>query len=127
MIHINDTWELLMKQYIHIDCPYCQSDDLVKNGHSENGTQRYRCNSCKRSFQWEYTYPAWLPGTKEQIETQTLNGSGVRDISRNLDIAKNTVIAALKKNACRGQLSLRRPPGGETIGHVRRGYLRRSG
>ena len=97
MIPLNDIKESLMKQYSPIDCPYCQSDDLVKNGHSENGTQRYRCNACKRSFQWEYTYPAWLPGTKEQIEAQTLNGSGVRDISRNLGIAKNTVMAELKK------------------------------
>ncbi len=126
-MHINDTGELLMKQYIHRDGPYCPRDELVKNGHRENGTQRYRCNFCQRSFQWESTYPAWVPGTKAQIETQTLNGSGVRDIRRNLDLAKNTVIAALKKNACRGQLSLRRPPEGETIDHVRRGYLRRSG
>jgi transposase len=100
MIHVNDIGDLLMPQYMHIDCPSCQSDDLVKNGHRENGTQRYRCNSCQRSFQWEYTYPAWFPGTKEQIETQTLNGSGVRDISRTLGIAKHTVIAELKKNAC---------------------------
>jgi transposase-like protein len=35
-----------MKQYIQITCPYCQHDDLVKNGHSENGTQRYRCKAC---------------------------------------------------------------------------------
>lgn len=86
-----------MKQYVKIECPHCDSDDLVKNGHSENGTQRYRCNACKRSFQWEYTYTAWMPGVKEQIEEQTLNSSGVRDISRNLGIAKNTVISALKK------------------------------
>ena len=86
-----------MNQYIQIECPYCTSHDLVKNGHSENRTQRYRCNACRRSFQWEYTYTAWLPGIKEDIEEQTLNSSGVRDISRNLDISKNTVIAELKK------------------------------
>lgn len=97
MMYHHAPWELLMKQSIHIDCPYCHSENLVKHGQSENGTQRYRYNSCKRSFQWEDTYPAWLPGTKEQIESQTLNGSGVRDISRNLGIAKNTVIAELKK------------------------------
>jgi len=86
-----------MKQYIQITCPFCQSDDLVKNGHSENGTQRDRCHSCRKSFQWEYRYRAWLPEVKEQIVEQTLNSSGIRDISRNLGIAKNTVIAELKK------------------------------
>jgi transposase-like protein len=85
-----------MKQYLPINCPYCQRNDLVKNGQSENGPQRYRCHACHRSFQWEDTSPAWLPGTKAPIETQTLNGSGVRDISRHLGIAKHTVIAELK-------------------------------
>lgn len=86
-----------MKQYIKIICRHCGSDDLVKNGHSENGTQRYRCNHCRKSFQTEYNYNAWKPGTKEQIEKQTLNSSGVRDISRNLGVSKNTVISDLKK------------------------------
>ncbi|MCW5198427.1 hypothetical protein VU06_01605 [Desulfobulbus sp. F3] len=36
---------------------------------------------------------AWKPGFKEQIEMQTLNSGGVRDISRTLDISKNTVIS----------------------------------
>ena len=92
-----------MKQYIQITCPHCKSEDLVKNGHSENGTQRYRCKACRGSFQWNYTYRAWQPGIKEQIATQTLNSSGVRDISRNLKISKNTVIAELKKNSSGGQ------------------------
>jgi transposase-like protein len=69
----------------------------VKNGHSENGTQRFLCKSCKKSFQLDYAYNAWRPGVKEQIETQTLNSSGVRDISRNLGISKSTVISELKK------------------------------
>ena len=88
-----------MKQYIHIECPHCDSEDLVKNGKSENGTQRYRCHACRRSFQWEYTSRAWLPDVKQQIESQTLNGSGVRDIGRNLGISKDTVVATLKKKS----------------------------
>ncbi|MGX9728595.1 MAG: transposase-like zinc-binding domain-containing protein [Candidatus Electronema sp. VV] len=86
-----------MKQYIEIKCRYCGAEDLVKNGLSENGTHRYRCNKCKKSFQHDYTYNAWKPGVKEQIEMQTLNSGGVRDISRNLDISKNTVISELRK------------------------------
>jgi transposase len=92
-----------MKQYIEIRCRHCGADDLVKNGRSENGTQRYRCNECERSFQNEYSYNAWKPGVKDQIETQTVNSSGVRDIGRNLGISKNTVISELKKNSCRSE------------------------
>ncbi len=92
-----------MKQYIRITCRRCSEDDLVKNGHSRNGTQRYLYRRCGKSFQAEYSYNAWLPGIKEQIETQTLNSSGVRDISRNLGISKSTVISELKKNSGRGE------------------------
>ena len=88
-----------MKHYHIIRCTFCGSEDLVKNGHSENETQRWRCNSCKKSFQLSYKYKAWEPGVKEQIMELTLNSSGVRDISRTLHINKNTVISELKKNA----------------------------
>ena len=86
-----------MRQYSTIICRYCGGDDLVKNGHSRNGTQRYRCNRCQKSFQTQYSYHAWEPGVKEQIEVQTLNSCGVSDISRNLEISKSTVISELKK------------------------------
>jgi len=86
-----------MKHYQQIKCPHCGSEDMVKNGHSENSTQRYRCKSCKGSFQIDYTYNARKPGVKDQIETQILNCSGIRDVSRNLQISKNTVISELKK------------------------------
>ena len=79
-------------------CVYCQDTDLVKNGHSENGTQRWRCKHCRKSFQLVYSYHARKPGVKEQITELTLNSSGVRDISRILKISQNTVISELKKN-----------------------------
>lgn len=87
-----------MKQYAEIKCPKCGKSDLVRNGHSKNGEQRYRCNICRKCFQIDYSYNACRPGIKEQIEKQTLNSNGVRDISRNLGIAKGTVISELKKN-----------------------------
>jgi transposase-like protein len=39
-----------------ITCSHCDSSDLVKNGHSENGTQRWRSN--------EKYCPSWLPLTQ---------------------------------------------------------------
>jgi len=81
-----------------ITCIHCNGSDLVRNGHSENGTQRWRCHQCKKSFQLIYRYNAHKPGVKEQITVLILNSSGVRDISRSLKINKNTVISELKKN-----------------------------
>ena len=75
----------------------CSGSDLQKNGHSENGTQRWRCNHCGKSFQLTYRYHARKPGVKEQIIPLTLNRSGVRDTGRILGINKNTVVSELKK------------------------------
>src|SRR5258706_6440388 len=88
-----------MQHYHNIKCPHCKGLDLVKNGHSRNGTQRWRCNSCKKSFQLEYHYNAHKPNIKEQIIELTLNSSGVRDIGRLLKISTNTVLSELKKNS----------------------------
>jgi len=90
-----------MKHIQEILCPHCSGSSLRKNGHSENGTQRWRCNACKKSFQLSYRYNARKPGVKEQIAVFTLNSSGVRDIGRILGINKNTVVSELKKNAKR--------------------------
>jgi len=88
-----------MKHTQEILCPHCKSSDLQKNGHSENGTQRWRCVHCRKSFQLSYRYNARKPGVKEQIVELTLNSSGVRDIGRILGINKNTVVSELKKNS----------------------------
>ncbi len=86
-----------MEHYIPVECPHCSSRDINKNGHRPNGTQRWRCNGCKKSFQLSYRYNAYHPGVKDQIIDQTLNSSGIRDISRNLKISQGTVIKVLKK------------------------------
>jgi transposase-like protein len=88
-----------MKHTHEILCLHCSGCDLQKNGHSENGTQRWFCKQCGKSFQLSYQYNARKPGVKEQITVLTLNSSGVRDIGRILGINKNTVVSELKKNA----------------------------
>ena len=65
-----------------INCPYCIQNDLARNGKTSKGVQRWRCNKCKKYFQLAYKYIARKKGIKEKIIEQTLNSSGVRNISR---------------------------------------------
>ncbi len=88
-----------MLHQLPAECRHCRGHDVVKNGHRPNGSQGWRCNRCKKSFQLSYTYHAHKPGVKEQILEQILNSSGVRDISCNVKIDKNTVIHTLRKKA----------------------------
>jgi transposase len=86
-----------------ITCPHCGSNELRKHGRSRVGTQRWRCQSCLKSFQLGYAYKANEPGVKERIDAHTLNGSGVRDTARLLGINPNTVCRHLKKKPGPGQ------------------------
>ena len=86
-----------MKQFEQIHCRYCKGGDLVKNGKSVRGEQRYKCKRCKKAFIRNYKNKAYEPGMKAKIDEQILNSSGVRDTARILGIDKNTVISHLKK------------------------------
>lgn len=33
-----------------MNCIYCSSSNFIRNGYSEKGVQRYKCNDCKRRF-----------------------------------------------------------------------------
>jgi insertion element IS1 protein InsB len=81
-------------------CPACKTDQVVKHGFSQGGKQRYQCknSSCtKNTFLLKYSYAGYLPETKQAIIEMTLNGSGIRDISRVLGISVNTALSELKK------------------------------
>jgi transposase-like protein len=83
-----------------IRCPHCHSAAVVKYGRTSNGKERYRCQQtgpCGRTFIRAYAYPGRLPEVKRQIVEMTLNGSGVRDIARVLQVSPSTVIGELKK------------------------------
>ena len=84
-----------------VRCPHCQSEAVVKYGKTSNGKERFRCqqtSQCGRTFLGSYAYPGCLPAVKQQIVEMTLNGSGIRDIVRVLQVGPNTVLKELKKS-----------------------------
>src|SRR4030095_9407667 len=84
-----------------VRCPHCQSEAVVKYGKTSNGKERFRCQhttQCGRTFLRSYAYAGCLPTVKQQIVEMTLNGRGVRDITRVLHIGPNTVLKELKKS-----------------------------
>ena len=71
---------------IQVACIQCQkTEGVVKNGKVDTGHQRYLCRNSNKSFQLEYRNNGNQPGTHERVIDMTMNGSGVRDISRVLN------------------------------------------
>lgn len=80
-------------------CPFCTSTDIVKRGKTSNGKQRYECRDeiCDHTtFILNYSYQGCLPTIKKRILDMAVNGSGIRDTARVLNIATDTVLDTLR-------------------------------
>ncbi|CBJ82531.1 Insertion element iso-IS1N protein insA [Xenorhabdus bovienii SS-2004] len=82
---------------VEVKCRFCgQTTSVKKHGKGEGGHQRYYCQSCRRTFQLEYTYRACHSGMKEQIVKLAMNNAGIRDTARALHVSINAVVRTLK-------------------------------
>ncbi len=86
--------------FIAVQCPHCHSEQVVKRGKTDSGTQRYLCQNIvcvKGSFLLDYRNRGCLPEVKQTIIDMSLNASGIRDTARVLRISTDTVLSELKK------------------------------
>jgi insertion element IS1 protein InsB len=82
-----------------ITCPSCASRHVVKNGTTSNRKQKYLCRNCRRQFIRNYSYQGCRPEIRSLIVPMTLNGSGIRDITRVLSVSINTVLKVIREQA----------------------------
>lgn len=82
---------------IKIKCIHCGSEEAVKIKKQRNGTPRYKCKKCPKTFQPEYVDKGAHPETKRMIIKMTVNESGVRDTARVLGISKD-IVTKVKKS-----------------------------
>jgi insertion element IS1 protein InsB len=86
---------------IPVQCPHCQSTEVIKAGKQATGAQRYPCQNgqcARRIFLLQYQDRGRMPEVRRQVVDMVLNGSGVRDTARVLRISPTTVIAIRKKS-----------------------------
>ena len=80
-----------------MNCPYCASDKIVKNGH-RNGKQNYLCRECCRQFR-DNPHQSYTQQVKALCVTMSLNGMGFRAIERVTGINHNSVINWVRQAA----------------------------
>ena len=86
--------------FIAVQCPHCHSEQVVKRGKTDSGTQRYLCQNTacvKGSFLLDYRNRGCVPEVKQHIIDRSLNASGIRDTARVLHISPHTVLHELRK------------------------------
>jgi len=80
--------------YTPLHCPFCGTDDVSKNGHS-NGKQRYACHNAEcshKTFYAEYTYNACKPEVKMGILQWSVDGAGIWAIARRLKVSTDMLL-----------------------------------
>lgn len=86
---------------VPVQCPHCQSTEVIKAGKQSNGAQRYQCQDgqcVRRIFLLQYQDRGRVLEVRRQVVDMALHGSGIRDTARVLRISPTTVIAVLKKS-----------------------------
>ena len=80
-----------------ICCRHCGSEDLIRNGHTSNGKQKYYCKSCKRQSRENPSSNGYTEENKEKIIKAYQERSSLRGLTRTFGVARNTVSIWLKK------------------------------
>ena len=82
---------------ITLKCPYCESDDMVRNGRAPNGKQKYLCKACKRQTRENPASHGYSEKERERILKAYQERSSLRGLKRTFGVERNTVTKWIKK------------------------------
>ncbi len=80
---------------VKLKCYHCHSENLVRNGETNNGKQRYLCNDCGKLSRDNPQPRGYTPAQREEILRAYEEHSSLRGLTRTFGVARNTVSAWL--------------------------------
>jgi len=79
-------------------CPFCRSENIVRNGHSPNGKQKYRCRDCDRQTRANPSPRGYSEEEKKRIlQAYDEHKSSLRGLKRMFGVERNTVSKWIKQ------------------------------
>jgi len=82
---------------VKLKCYHCQSENLVRNGKTNNGKQRYLCNDCGKMSRDNSPSNGYPAEKREMILRAYQERSGLRGLTRTFGDARNTVSGCSEK------------------------------
>lgn len=74
-------------------CPYCQANERqVKAGRNKSGSQRWRCQVCRRRYTPEPSRRGCPEAVRQQAVELYVDGMNYRRIARHLHVSYQSVI-----------------------------------
>jgi transposase-like protein len=86
-----------------VSCSHCQSTEVVRNGTTADGRQRYRCRACGRRSTAEARPNGYTEAERELILRAYQERSSLRGLTRTFGVSRNTVTGWLKKKQPRSR------------------------
>jgi transposase-like protein len=86
-----------------VSCSHCQSTEIVRNGATADGRQRYRCRACGRRSTADPRPNGYPEEQRELILRAYQERSSLRGLTRTFGVSRNTVTSWLKKKQPRSR------------------------
>jgi len=80
-----------------VSCSHCQGTELVRNGATADGRQRYLCRACGRRSTADPRPKGYTEEERELILRAYQERSSLRGLSRTFGVSRNTVTSWLQK------------------------------
>ena len=88
---------------IILKCSHCGNENVVRDGFTPNGKQRYWCHDCKPSSRDNPQPRGYSEAEREQILAAYEERSSLRGLERVFGVSRKTVSLWLKKKTLRCQ------------------------
>jgi transposase-like protein len=88
---------------LSVSCPQCQSPEVVRNGTTANGRQRYLCRTCGRRSTADPRPNGYTAEQRELILRAYQERSSLRGLTRTFGVPRHTVTSWLKKKRLRSR------------------------
>jgi transposase-like protein len=88
---------------VKVSCRHCGSENIIRNGMTSNGKQRYECNDCGRRSRENPGTNEYPPERKAEILLAYQERSSLRGLQRTFGVSRQTVTKWLKKGALNSQ------------------------
>jgi len=82
---------------VNLQCRHCQSEQIVRNGRTMKGKQKFLCRTCGRQSREGPEANAYRAERRQEILATYREGSSLRGVSRIFGVSRNTVSLWLKQ------------------------------
>lgn len=83
---------------VTLTCYHCNSENLVRNGLTRNGKQRYKCYDCERTSRDLPQPNSYAADEQERIRRASEERRSLRGLERVFGVSRKTVAVWLKKS-----------------------------